>query len=162
GLEESGEIELEQAYVDFMLSRGFNVRAGMLLMPIGIINERHEPPVYYGVERPLVETVIIPTTWFEVGTGIHGELGRGWRYRMFRTSPLDAAEFSAGEGLREGRQQGNRTNIGKAAATGRFEYVGIRGLTTGASFWAGSSGFRFQPRFDVPVRLFEADLRYSR
>ena len=91
GLEEGGELELEQAYVDFLLSRGFNVRAGMLLMPVGILNERHEPPVYYGVERTFVDTVIVPTTWFEVGAGIHGEVGRGWRYRLFVTSPLNAA-----------------------------------------------------------------------
>jgi hypothetical protein len=162
GLEEAGELELEQAYVDFLLSRSFSLRAGMLLMPVGIINERHEPPVYYGVERPLVETVIIPTTWFEVGAGIHGEVGQGWRYRAYVTSPLDAAEFSAEEGVRNGRQKGSRTNIGKAAATGRLEYVGIRGLTTGASFWSGSTGFEFQPRFDVPVGLVEADARYSR
>lgn len=162
GLEDGGELELEQAYVDFLLSRSFSVRAGMLLMPVGIINERHEPPVYYGVERPLVETVIIPTTWFEVGAGIHGEVGRGWRYRAYVTSPLNAAEFSAGDGVRNGRQKGNRTNIGKAAATGRLEYVGIRGLSTGASFWAGSTGFEFRPRFDVPVRLVEADARYAR
>ena len=84
GLEEGGELELEQAYVDFLLSRGFNVRAGMLLMPIGILNERHEPPVYYGVERTFVDTVIVPTTWFEVGAGIHGEVGHGWRYRALR------------------------------------------------------------------------------
>ena len=74
GLEESGEIELEQAYVDFLLSRRVNVRAGMLLMPVGIINERHEPPVYNGVERPFVDTVIIPSTWFDVGAGLHGEI----------------------------------------------------------------------------------------
>jgi hypothetical protein len=162
GLEESGELELEQAYVDFLLSRSFSVRAGMVLMPVGIINERHEPPVFYGVERPLVETVIIPTTWFEVGAGVHGEVGRGWRYRAYVTSPLDAAEFSAEEGLRNGRQKGDRTNIGRAAATGRLEFVGIRGLTTGVGFWAGESGFAFRPRFDVPVRLFEGDVRYSR
>ena len=162
GLEEAGELELEQAYIDFLLSRSFNVRAGMLLMPVGIINERHEPPVFYGVERPLVETVIIPTTWFEPGVGIHGEVGRGWRYRAYVTSPLNAARFSAEEGVRDGRQKGSRTNVGKAAATGRVEYVGVRGLTTGASFWAGSTGFEFRPRFDVPVRVVEADARYAR
>lgn len=162
GLEQAGELELEQAYVDFLLSRGFNVRAGMLLAPVGIINERHEPPVFYGVERPFVDTVIIPTTWFEVGAGVHGELGRGWRYRLYVTSPLNAAEFTAEEGLRDGRQKGGRTNIGRAAATGRVEYVGVRGLTAGASFWTGDSGFEFRPRFDVPVRLFEMDVRYAR
>jgi hypothetical protein len=162
GLEEAGELELEQAYVDFLLTRGFNLRAGMVLMPFGIVNERHEPPTFYGVERPLVETVILPTTWFEVGAGVHGEVGRGWRYRAFVTSPLDAAEFSAEEGVREGRQKGGRTNIGRPAVTGRLEFVGIRGLTAGVSVWAGSSGFQFRPRFDVPVRVFEADVRYSR
>ena len=162
GLERSGEVELEQAYVDFLLSRRFNVRAGMLLAPIGILNERHEPPVYYGVERPLLETVIIPTTWFEAGAGIHGELGRGWRYRAYVMSPLNALEFSAEEGLRNGRQKGGQTNIGRPAATGRVEYVGIRGLTAGGSFWTGHSGFAFRPRFEVPVRLLEADVRYAR
>ena len=66
----------------------------MMLMPVGIINERHEPPVYYGVERPFVDTVIMPTTWFEVGAGVHGEVGRGWRYRAYITSPLNAREFT--------------------------------------------------------------------
>jgi hypothetical protein len=162
GLEEAGELELEQAYLDFLLTRGFNLRAGMLLIPMGIINERHESPTFYGVGRPLVETVILPTTWFEAGAGIHGEVGQGWRYRTFVTAPLNAAEFSAEEGIRNGRQKGSRTNVGRAAATGRLEYVGTRGLTTGASFWTGSSGFEFRPRFDVPVRVFEADARFSR
>ena len=106
GLEESGELELEQAYVDFLLSRRFNVRAGMLLMPVGIINERHEPPVYYGVERPFVDTVIIPTTWFEVGAGVHGEVGRGWRYRAYLTSPStplsSARKKGSGRAVRRG------------------------------------------------------------
>jgi len=162
GGEEKGELELEQAYVDFLLSRRFNVRAGMMLMPIGIINERHEPPVYYGVERPFVDTVIVPTTWFETGAGIHGEFGRGWRYRAFVTAPLNAAEFSADEGIREGKQQGSQANAGRVATTGRLEYVGLRGLTAGASWWTGRSGFEFRPRFDVPVTVAEADARYSR
>jgi hypothetical protein len=161
GLEEAGELELEQAYLDFLLTRAFNVRAGMLLMPVGIINERHEPPIFYGVERPFVDTVIVPSTWFEVGAGVHGEMGRGWRYRAFVTSPLDAAEFSADEGIRGGRQKGADTNIGRAAVTGRVEYVGLPGLTAGASVWSGQSGFQFRPRFDVPVHVVEADARYS-
>lgn len=162
GLEEAGELELEQAYLDFLLSRSFNVRAGMLLMPVGIINERHEPPVYYGVERPFIDTFLIPSTWFEVGAGVHGEIGRGWRYRGFVTSPLDASRFSAEEGIRGGRQKGAETNIGRPAASGRVEYVGRPGLTVGASLWTGQSGFRFRPRFEVPVTLAEADVRFSR
>ena len=162
GLEDAGELELEQAYLDFLLSRGFNVRAGILLIPVGIINERHEPPTYYGVDRPMVDTFLVPTTWFETGAGVHGEVGRGWRYRAYVVSPLNAALFTVEEGLREGRQKGSRTNVGRVAATGRVEYVGLRGFTAGASFWTGDSGFEFRPLFDVPVRLFSADARYSR
>ena len=162
GLEDEGELELEQAYVDFLLSRRFNLRAGMMLVPVGIINERHEPPVFYGVERPFVDTVIIPTTWFEVGAGVHGEVGQGWRYRAFIMSPLDASEFTAEEGVAEGKQKGADTNIGRPAVTGRVEYVGLRGLTLGASFWTGRSGFEFRPRFDVPVGVADMDARYSK
>jgi hypothetical protein len=162
GLEEAGELELEQAYVDFLLSRAFNLRAGMLLVPVGIINERHEPPVFYGVERPLADTVLVPTTWFDVGAGVHGELGRGWRYRAYVLAPLDASAFTAEDGLRDGRQKGAEANAGRPAFTGRAEYVGVRGLTVGGSAWTGHSGFVFRPRFDVPVTLVEADARYSR
>src|SRR6188508_1770192 len=137
GLEESGELELEQAYVDFLLSRPLNLRAGMVLLPLGIINERHEPPVFNGVERPFVDTVIIPTTWFDAGAGIHGALGRGFRYRAYVMAPLDATEFSAGEGLQGAAQHGSEAVVRNVAVTGRLEYVGVRGLQTGVSFWTG-------------------------
>jgi hypothetical protein len=161
GLEESGELELEQAYVDFLLTRSFNVRAGMLLVPMGIINERHEPPVYMGVERPFVDTVIIPTTWFENGAGVFGDLGRGFRYRAFVMAPLNALEFSADEGIRNGRQKGSRSDVRNVAFTGRVEYAGVPGLTLGASAWSGKSSF-LAPRLDVQVRVGEADVRYKR
>src|SRR5262249_38217616 len=161
GLEEKGEVELEQAYVDFLLSRSFNVRAGMLLVPMGIINERHEPPVFNGVERPFVDTFIIPSTWFEAGAGVHGEVGRGLRYRAYVMAPLDAAEFSAAEGIREGRQSGSRSTLRQAPYPGRAEYVGIRGLTLGASAWSGTSNVSI-PRLDTGVGILEADARYKR
>src|SRR5207249_563201 len=101
-----------QAYVDFLLTRELNFRAGMLLAPVGIINERHEPPVYHGVERPFVDTVIIPTTWFDAGAGIHGELRHGFRYRAYAMAPLNSLEFSADEGIREGRQKGRAPTCG--------------------------------------------------
>jgi hypothetical protein len=161
GLEEAGELELEQAYVDFLLSRWLNVRAGMLLMPVGIINERHEPPVFNGVERPFVDTVIVPTTWFDAGAGIHGLLGRGFRYRAFVAAPLNALEFDAEEGIRGGRQKGSQANVRNIAYTGRLEYLGFRGLTLGASVWTGESAFAV-PRLDTSVTVGEFDARYRR
>ena len=162
GLEESGELELEQAYIDFLLSRGFNIRAGMLLLPMGIINERHEPPVFNGVERPFVDTVIIPTTWFDAGAGVHGEVGRGLRYRAYVVAPLDAREFSADEGIREGRQKGGQATAASAAFTGRAEYLGIRGLTAGAAVWRGTSQVTRTPELNSAVTAAEADARYRR
>jgi hypothetical protein len=159
GLEEKGELELEQAYIDFLLKREFNLRAGMVLMPIGIINERHEPPVYHGVERPFVDTVIIPTTWFEAGAGVHGELRRGFRYRGYVTAPLDALEFTAAEGIREGRQKGSEATVGSVALTGRVEYLGTRNLVLGASGWRGKSNFSI-PRLATTVGVAEVDARY--
>jgi len=161
GLEKAGELELEQAYIDFLISRRFNVRAGMMLVPIGIINERHEPPVYNGVERPFVDTVIVPTTWFESGAGVHGELGTGWRYRAFVMAPLDAAEFSAEEGLRGGRQKGSEAVVHRPSLTGRVEYVGLRGLQAGAGFWTGAANVSFR-RLTSAVRVAEVDARYHR
>ena len=157
--ETDGELELEQAYIDFLVSRPFNLRAGMVLAPVGVINERHEPPVFHGVERPLVETVIIPTTWFGAGAGVHGEFRGGLRYRAYAMETLDAARFSAGEGLRDGRQKGAEANARHVAGTGRIEYVGTPGLVLGASFWRGETGFAF-PRVDSSVALVEADGRY--
>ena len=161
GLEAAGELELEQAYIDFLISRRFNVRAGMMLVPVGIINERHEPPLYNGVERPFVDTVVIPTTWFEAGAGIHGELGSGWRYRAFVMAPLDAAEFSAEEGLRGGRQKGSEAVAHRPSWTGRLEYVGIRGLQAGGSFFTGDANVTFRS-VESAVRVAEFDARYQR
>lgn len=72
GGEESGEVALEQAYLDFLITPKFNLRAGMLLTPVGIVNERHEPPAFNGVERPFVESIIIPTTWGGTRLWLHG------------------------------------------------------------------------------------------
>ncbi|MCH8820443.1 MAG: hypothetical protein IIB03_09020, partial [Acidobacteria bacterium] len=76
GGEPTGEIELEQAYLDFLINPKINFRTGMVLTPLGIINERHEPPSFNGVERPFVDTVIIPTTWAAPGAGSGGSSGR--------------------------------------------------------------------------------------
>lgn len=161
GLEEGGELELEQAYLDFLFRPSLNFRAGMILTPIGIINERHEPPVFHGVERTFVDTVIVPTTWFDVGAGIHGTVGHGLRYRAYAMAPLDASAFTAGEGLRGGAQHGSEAQVRNVALTGRLEYVGLRGLQTGVSFWRGDTGFNLR-RLDMKTGIFELDARYSR
>lgn len=157
--ETDGELELEQAYVDFLIRRSFNVRAGMLLVPVGIINERHEPPVFHGVERPFVDAVIVPTTWFDTGVGIHGELRGGFRYRAYAMAPLDATGFTADDGVRDGRQKGARSNARSLAGTGRLEYIGRPGLVLGTSIWSGDTGFQ-NIRLDTHLTMIEFDGRY--
>jgi hypothetical protein len=144
-----------------MLRPSINFRAGMLLVPVGIINERHEPPVFHGVERPFVDTVIIPSTWFDAGAGIHGNLPKGFRYRAYVMTPLDATEFSAEEGIRGGAQHGSQAQARNIAVTGRLEYVGTRGLSTGVSFWRGETGFNV-PRIETSVGVYEFDARFRR
>lgn len=141
GREEKGEVALEQAYLDFLVKPWFNLRAGMVLTPVGIVNERHEPPAFNGVERPFVETIIIPTTWREMGVGINGDLGRGFRYRGYLLSSLDAAAFSAEEGIRTGRTNGFEASFRNPAKALRLEYAGLPGVTLGLSGYTGRAGF---------------------
>ncbi len=157
---ESGEIELEQAYLNFAVHPAFNFRAGMMLTPIGIINQFHEPPSFNDVERPFVDEVIIPSTWFSNGAGLTGDFGKGFHYKAFVMSSLNAALFSAEEGFREGRQRGFFDNARNLAAIGRLEYRGLPGLNLGTSFWAGETGFDFSG-VSGQLKIFEFDGRYS-
>lgn len=159
GREEKGELELEQAYLDFLLHPALNFRGGMLLTPMGIINERHEPPSFYSVLRPQVDTVIIPSTWFDTGVGVFGDWGKGLSYKFYGMSPLNAAEFNAEEGLRGGRQKGSQSFFQNWAQALRFEYRGVPRLVLGTSFWNGRAGFDLRTVHPV-VRIAELDGRY--
>jgi hypothetical protein len=160
GGEESGEVALEQAYLDFLITPKFNLRAGMVLTPVGIVNERHEPPAFNGVERPFVETTIIPTTWRELGFGFTGDLGRGFRYRTYITSSLDASRFSGEFGISGAKTSGFDASMRNPATVGRLEFAGIRRLTLGSSLYSGSAGYN-TPGVNPRVTIAEADGRYS-
>ena len=75
-IEHANEIFLECTYLDWRSSDNQGLRAGMLLMPAGVVNELHEPNVVLGAERPVTERIIIPSTWRENGVGIYGSTGR--------------------------------------------------------------------------------------
>ncbi|HZN55157.1 MAG TPA: hypothetical protein VFB67_07535 [Candidatus Polarisedimenticolaceae bacterium] len=147
GDEERGEVTVEFAYVDFLVSKGINARAGLLLVPMGFINERHEPPTYFGTRRPLVEQTILPTTWSEDGAGVFGDLGTRVSYRAYLTSGLAAAAgtssgaegFSA-EGIRDGRSKGAQASAERLALTGRIDGTVLDGLTVGGAFFTGDAG----------------------
>ncbi len=115
-----GEISIEQLYVDFLLADAINARVGRVLAPIGIINQNHEPTLFFGVERPSVDKYIIPTTWSLDGAGIFGA-PLGWlNYQAYVVGGLDGSEFSAEDGVRDGRIK-ERSGLNDPAVTGRVD-----------------------------------------
>lgn len=138
GDEERGEVSVEFAYLDFPLGRAWGIRAGQMLVPVGFINELHEPPIYLGARRPDVEQSIIPTTWREVGAGVYGESGP-FSWRAYVQAGLNASEFTA-EGIREGRQGGSQSRAEDLAVTGRLDWTVTPGLLAGVSGFAGNAG----------------------
>lgn len=133
-----GEAIAEFYYLDFLLSKAVNLRAGQMLVPMGFINEIHEPPAFLGARRPLVEQVIIPTTWHENGVGIHGDLPGNLTYRVYLMDGLEASRFNAG-GIADGRQDGNKANAQSPAWTGRLDWTPRPGMLLGGSFYTGNS-----------------------
>ena len=137
--DKEGETEVEFAYLDWLSGkRAFNARAGLVLVPVGLVNQLHEPPVFLGARRPDVETVILPSTWRELGLGAWGDAGP-LSYRLYLVNGLNSAGYTA-EGLAEGRQEGSLALARSFAFTGRLDYTGLPGVLVGASFFTGNSG----------------------
>ena len=138
GDEQRGEVSVEQAYLDLKPWKSVGFRAGMVVLPLGFINELHEPPIFFGSRRPEVEQALIPTTWHEVGLGLFGESGP-FQWRGYAVASLSSAGFTS-EGIKEGRQQGSQSLAEDMALTGRLDYVGAPGLLLGAAAFTGRSG----------------------
>jgi hypothetical protein len=124
-----GEVEIEQAYVEFDLRQDLYAKAGVFLIPVGILNETHEPTTFYGVERNDVESIIVPSTWWEGGAGLTGRFGSGWNWDLAYTSGL-AIPTTGSDAfrVRSGRQKVAEANASDGAITGRLRYLGIPGL----------------------------------
>jgi hypothetical protein len=166
GGEDGGEVALEQLYLDYLISPAITLRAGLLLPPIGIVNEFHEPPTFNGVDRPLFDQVVIPTTWREIGVGAVGIIPgvQGLSYRAYLVNGLKATGFSAISGIRGGRQEGKDASFANPSVTGRLEWA-RPGLRLGGSFWYGGSSNQ-DPllgtgTFDNAVGLLALDARYD-
>jgi len=136
--DKGGEAEVEFAYIDYRHSRAFNARAGLVLIPMGLVNTLHEPTSFLGALRPDVEQRIIPSTWREIGFGAYGETGPV-TYYAYLVNSLNAEGYSA-EGIREGSQEGSEALARNWAFTGRLDYTGTPGLLLGASVFSGKAG----------------------
>ena len=154
----SGSASIEFAYIDYLYRDAFNVRGGLVLLPMGWLNELHEPTVYLGSLRPESELRIIPSTWREGGLGAYGDFG-GFTYRTYVVNGLNAAGFSA-SGLRGGRQKGSKAKLEDIAWVGRLDWVGTPGFQAGLSAYTGNSGQDLTASdgsaIDVPTTIWDA------
>jgi hypothetical protein len=132
-----------------------HLKTGVVLMPIGITNETHEPPTFYGVKRPVVETSIIPTTWYSTGISFNHQFDNGWSYDLMVSEGLKTDDPTSTPGadpfdLKAGKQKASFSAAYDLALTGRVVYRGIRGLEVAAYA-------QQQPDLDQSARTSYAD-----
>lgn len=166
-----GELSLEQAHVDFNVLDNFGIRIGRVLTPIGIINKAHEPPRFYGVERPNFSKYIIPTTWSSDGAGVFGNFSDYLSYEAYVAGGLDGSGFSGSKGIREGRIK-ERPGFNEPAVTGRIDVhpFGVSDLPCGQSLRLGLSSYYGgldngnkggNPGVDGDILMVSGDLQYA-
>jgi hypothetical protein len=165
GDEEKGEVSVEFAALDFFINQKANIRAGLVLMPMGFINTIHEPPFYFGNNRPEVEQRIIPSTWREVGIGLFGELLPNLTYTTYVVNGLDAKGFTS-DGIAEGRGGGSNAKAENFGYIARVDYSpkAVPGLSVGGSAYVGNSGQNQSfvgKKADVFTQLYEAHLQWK-
>jgi hypothetical protein len=166
---DKGEIEWEQFYIEQDIVDGTSAKMGLFLMPVGYLNEVHEPTRYYGVNRNLVETAIIPTTWRELGVGLHGSTDAGLRWDAGVVTGFDLTKWDATstEGkdspLGSIHQEGQLAKAASFAGYGALNYNGIPGFNVGGSYYRGGAGQK-QPGFAAPdasIDLTEVHARWQ-
>lgn len=160
-----GSAEVEQAVVEWAPRGPFTLRAGLVLVPMGIVNEHHEPPAFFGVERPEVDTFVIPSTWRELGVGARLR-GGPVRAELDLLTPLDPTRLGP-DGVVNARTLGSSSPTDGIAAAGRVELepwlgqvVGLSGYAAqagGAADWYDATGERL--RLSVPLYAGEVHLR---
>jgi hypothetical protein len=138
------EVYVEQAYLNYAFSPSLNFRAGLLLIPMGIINEYHEPSSFNGVERPLLDTRIIPSTWREIGMGLTGQVtAASLTYQLYLVNGFASYDGSAKlkgvDALRGGRQKGAESFMSSPNLSAKISYHGILGLELGLSGYFGKT-----------------------
>lgn len=148
-LEHVEEVFVEQAFVNYAVGDNISLRGGLMLVPMGIINEYHEPTTFNGVERPAVDNAIVPTTWREIGVGVTGrfsEASIGYQAYIFNgfkstvNEDGDVTGFLKGsDGLRGGRQKAVKSTVDSPTFSTKIEYYGLPGLRLGLSGYFGKT-----------------------
>jgi hypothetical protein len=137
------EVFVEQAFIRYKLNDYMALRAGLILIPMGIVNEYHEPTTFNGVERPNVASKIVPTTWREIGAGISGKfIDLGLKYQLYLVNGLNGYNGSAkisGSGIRGGRQKGANSYMSSPNLSFKMDYFGLSHLKLGLAGYFGKT-----------------------
>jgi len=141
--EDGGEVVIEFMYLDFLWKDEVNFRLGHVLVPMGLVNLRHEPTLFNAVQRPEVEQKLLPSTWHENGAlayGRFGDIGIEYTTGVINALNLDSAETAAPDSgwIRDGRQGAGKKASFQPAFVGRVDYTGTAGLLVGASVYYGT------------------------
>lgn len=164
------EVFVEQAFLQYSLNNNVNLRGGLMLVPMGIVNEYHEPTTFNGVDRPSVDKSIVPTTWREIGVGVQGrfnEISLGYQAYLFNGfKSVNAGKVLGGSnGLRNGRQKGAESTINTPNVSGKLDYYGIPGLRMGLSGYFGRTqaedAVDMLEGADVGISMVGMDARYA-
>jgi len=142
--EHVNEVYVEQAFLNYKINDWLNFRGGLMLIPMGITNEYHEPTTFNGVNRPMVDTKIIPTTWRELGAGFTGSFNEiSLKYQAYVVNGFNGyngnATVNGNDAFRKARQKGIKSYISSPNFTTKFDYYGIKSLNIGASLYLGNT-----------------------
>ena len=175
--EHVNEVYVEQAFLQYSVSDNVNLRAGLMLVPMGIINEYHEPTTFNGVERPSIDGAIIPTTWRELGLGVSGIYNQAsLRYQAYIFNGLSSTtsdgngnitggKIGGSNGLRGGRQKGAKSTMNNVNFSGKLDYYGLPGLRLGLSGYFGRTQSPADVEdidgADVGLAMIGLDARYA-
>jgi len=142
--EHVNEAFVEQAFLNYKINKWLNFRGGLMLIPMGITNEYHEPTTFNGVNRPMVDTKIIPTTWRELGAGFTGSFNEiSLKYQAYVVNGFNGyngtAMVNGSDAFRKARQKGIKSYISSPNFTTKIDYYGIKSLNIGGSLYVGNT-----------------------
>lgn len=138
------EVYVEQAFLNYRINPWLNFRGGLLLIPMGIINEYHEPATYNGVERPNLDSKIVPSTWREIGAGFTGNVQNlNLKYQLYVVNGFksydDGGILRGSDAFRKGRQKGAESILTHPNLSAKIDYYGVPGLKLGLSGYFGET-----------------------
>ena len=153
-----GELELEQAYVNYHTDK-WGFQGGVILPTVGLLNEYHEPPLFFSVERPDYSKYIIPTTWFGNGFALYGNVA-DFNLRLAILEDLEGEGIST-SGIRGARGKGYKTTGYSLVKNLSAVYTGINGLRLGGSLTLNDAPINDEPDTSISVQMFEINAKYN-